>query len=156
MSLKDKVPNIKSEIEFFRTQHLTSKRPLKLEDLVTIRTFDQKGECLLEAARGDHLTKVLIKKNNGFFEIFQNGDHLSTLRDEVTVNKRAYQCYKVLDEDRFELVDQIKMPADETVIEEERRPINYYQQRQSLTLQISELPFLEQEMELIQKIALQD
>jgi hypothetical protein len=113
---------MKAELDYFAAHPENPKAKLKFEDLIILKYFDAKNEVVFESstAKGTY-SKVVIRKCFGFFEIYENGQHVSTFKDEVIINKKEYLCHKMIEEDRFELVDHVKMPAEDTIIEEERR-----------------------------------
>ncbi len=117
---KERIPDLRRELDYFATHPQNPKARLTFEDLITIKRFDEREEAVFEEYKGDALFRIVIRRNAGFFEILQNDSHLSTFRDEVVVHKSAYLCHRLIEEDRFELVDHVKMPAEDTIIEEER------------------------------------
>lgn len=127
------------ELDYFAAHPDNPKANLRFEDLITLKTFDTKNEVYFEVGQANgSISRVTIRKCYGFFEIYQNGQHLSTFKDEVVINKKEYICHKVIEEDRFELVDHIKMPPEDTIIEEERKFNFYTQPKLPSILQISE------------------
>lgn len=113
---------MRAELDYFAAHPDNAKAKLKFEDLISLKYFDAKNEAVFSVnSLEGHTTRVVIKKCFGFFEIYENGSHLSTFKDEVIINKKEYICHKMIEEDRFELVDHIKMPAEDTIIEEERK-----------------------------------
>jgi hypothetical protein len=113
---------MRAELDYFAVHPENPKAKLKFEDLIVLKFFDAKNEATFAVTNeGGVHTNVVIRKCFGFFEIYENGSHLSTFKDEVIINKKEYICHKMIEEDRFELVDHIKMPAEDTIIEEERK-----------------------------------
>lgn len=121
MQLHDKMPDFKREQACF-TWNSETKKQLQFEDCIQVLLFDQKGEIFLEnKASGASRAKVIVIRHRDHFEVVQNGTQVATFKDEVSVLKRSYLCYKIIEEDRFELVEGIRFPAEDTYIEEERR-----------------------------------
>ena len=118
---KERIPDLRRELDYFATHPNNPKAKLTFDDLISIKRFDERDEAVFEESKGDLHFRITIRKNAGFFEVLQNDSHLSTFRDEVAVHKSAYLCHRLIEEDRFELVDHVKMPAEDTIIEEERR-----------------------------------
>lgn len=118
---------MRAELDYFAVHPENPKAKLKFEDLIILKFFDAKNEALFSVTNTEGVrSNVLIRKCFGFFEIYENGSHISTFKDEVIINKKEYICHKMIEEDRFELVDHIKMPAEDTIIEEERMCAFYF------------------------------
>lgn len=118
---KERIPDLRRELDYFATRPDNPKARLTFDDLIKICTFDEKEEVVFDTYKGDKYFRVVIKRQNGFFEIMQNDIHISSFRDDVTIHKKAYLCHRMIEEDRFELVDHVRMPAEDTIIEEERK-----------------------------------
>ena len=85
-----------------------------------MRVFDFKNEVAFDIQREGKLSKLVFRKQLGSYEVVENMILLAIIKDEVLVNRNGYSCHTMIEEDRFELVDKVKLPGEDTIIEEER------------------------------------
>lgn len=103
---EDKIPNLRAELDYFAQHPQTPKLKLQLEDLVNLLYFDQDGVVVIDKSKNDEPLKVVIKREEEHFEIYENDVQLCSFLDQVTINRKEYYCSKMMEADRQVLEDQ--------------------------------------------------
>lgn len=119
---EERIPDFKKETRFLLTNPNNPKELLRFEDFVNILYYDHENSVTIESVRNDMVTQVRIIKEAGFIEIYEDESLLYSFPDQLVVNRQAYLCHKMIEEDRYELVDYMTLKNDDTIIEEERKP----------------------------------
>jgi Fe-S oxidoreductase len=114
------VPELEMELEYFRGKPSQGLARISFEEMFDVHTFNEFNEVTIELMKENKKSTILVRKHQGCFNIIENDYLLAVIKDEVVVSKQTYPCNKLLEEDRFELAENVKYQTDDTVIEEER------------------------------------